>query len=397
MPFQFQTQRPPRKVRSSGGPDPRALLSDQTMPVRPAPLGNTPKRATEPVGRRRLQPCAPRTARGAPSPPWHTRRAARRARPSTSTGSTPVVADITTSREVRPCRGEAQKVERARSGTTRAAGRIVRPRPVELHQPGLRSRCAGLDDRPVSSRAFRSARAPEGPASAPLLTERAPERFQHPVHVDVPGASSPDVGPALTRRDGRGCLAPPPASRPPASPGPSGPAGPQWTGPSAIRRSFPKGRAQRGVETISELDVSIIFPFDGSASRRPLPSTGYPRSRPFGASRLPPYPGIPAAVVMAGRPRRGRPVLIEALRLPAALPAALRFFRLAVPRSLRLCSLPCTQARRTWAWGCSAGSPPALWGGDDRVSQVPGESPCVRAGRYNARRWSGADAPGPAL
>jgi hypothetical protein len=27
----------------------------------------------------------------------------------------------------------------------------------------------------------------------------------------------------------------------------------------------------------------------------------------------------------------------------------------------------------------SAGSPPALWGGDDRVSQVPGEPPRVRA------------------
>ena len=31
----------------------------------------------------------------------------------------------------------------------------------------------------------------------------------------------------------------------------------------------------------------------------------------------------------------------------------------------------------------SAGSPPALWGGDDRVSQVPGESPRVRALLYD--------------
>ena len=31
----------------------------------------------------------------------------------------------------------------------------------------------------------------------------------------------------------------------------------------------------------------------------------------------------------------------------------------------------------------SAGSPPALWGEDDRVSQVPGESPCVRALLYD--------------
>ena len=195
------------------------------------------------------------------------------------------------------------------------------------------------------------------------------------------------------RRDGQGRLAPPPASRPPASPGPSGPAGPQWTGPSAIRRC--------SVETIAELDVSIVFPFDGSASRRPLPSTGYPPSGPFArdaAPRAPSPPGRRLDRARVGRLRRGRPVLIEALRLPAALPAALRFFRLAVPRSLRLCSLPPHAGAAHVGLGLlSAGSPPALWGGDDRVSQVPGESPRVRAGRVTARRWSGANAPGPAL
>ena len=53
----------------------------------------------------------------------------------------------------------------------------------------------------------------------------------------------------------------------------------------AIRRSFPKGRAQRGVETISELNVPIIFPFNGSArqdrarrmkTRRSQPPEAYP-------------------------------------------------------------------------------------------------------------------------
>ena len=94
------------------------------------------------------------------------------------------------------------------------------------------------------------------------MIERALERFQHPTHVDVPGASTPDVGPAH--------YAPGWARVFSFTPGIS-------LTSFAIRRSFPKGRALRGVETISEFYVSIIFPFDGSASRRPLPSTGYPR------------------------------------------------------------------------------------------------------------------------
>jgi len=77
VPVQLQTQRLPREFRSFGGPDPRALLPDLEMPMLPAPLGNAPERATETVGRRRPQPCAPPTPRGAPSLPLHRACAAR--------------------------------------------------------------------------------------------------------------------------------------------------------------------------------------------------------------------------------------------------------------------------------------------------------------------------------
>jgi len=65
---------------------------------------------------------------------------------------------------------------------------------------------------------------------------------------------------------------------------------------------------------------------------------------------------------------------IKALRLPAGLPAALRFLRLAVPRE-RAAFAPTAVARgRRRAWGWSPGIPVRVdFRGDDRSSQVPGE------------------------
>ena len=75
------------------------------------------------------------------------------------------------------------------------------------------------------------------------------------------------------------------------------------------------------VETVSELGVSVIFPSSGSVARRPLPSTG-------SLGSVPPLPRY-----------------YEALRLPAVRPAALRFLRLAVPRSPRVRSRRPARAR----------------------------------------------------
>jgi hypothetical protein len=71
----------------------------------------------------------------------------------------------------------------------------------------------------------------------------------------------------------------------------------------AIRRSF--------VETFSELGISFIFLSSGSSARRPLPSTG-------SLGTVPPLRQY-----------------YEALRLPAARPASLRFLRSAVPSPTR--------------------------------------------------------------
>ena len=65
---------------------------------------------------------------------------------------------------------------------------------------------------------------------------------------------------------------------------------------------------------------------------------------------------------------------IKALRLPAGLPAALRFLRLAVPRE-RADFAPAAVARgRRRAWGWSPGIPVrVVFRGDGTISQVPGE------------------------
>jgi hypothetical protein len=67
---------------------------------------------------------------------------------------------------------------------------------------------------------------------------------------------------------------------------------------------------------------------------------------------------------------------IEALRLPAGPPAALRCLRLAVPREhAAVCSRRRRVCRRR-AWGWSLGIPGRDgFRGDDRISQVPGEPP----------------------
>ena len=67
-----------------------------------------------------------------------------------------------------------------------------------------------------------------------------------------------------------------------------------------------------GVDTVWEFDVSTVFLSNGSITRRPLPSTGSPGGR---VPLLPRY--------------------YQALRLPVAHPAALRFLRLAVPAIAR--------------------------------------------------------------
>ena len=90
----------------------------------------------------------------------------------------------------------------------------------------------------------------------------------------------------------------------------------------------------------------------------------------------------------------------KALRLPAARPAALRCLRLAVPpactRSVRSPADECAAGARSWSPGISGRD---FRGGDDRISQVPGEpqvSVChvqstpagLRApDRYGAAAW----------
>jgi hypothetical protein len=67
---------------------------------------------------------------------------------------------------------------------------------------------------------------------------------------------------------------------------------------------------------------------------------------------------------------------IEALRLPAAPPTALRFLRLAVPRVHAWFRSGRHGVLRRQAWGWWPGIPSReLFRGDDRISQVPGEPP----------------------
>jgi len=89
--------------------------------------------------------------------------------------------------------------------------------------------------------------------------------------------------------------------------------------PCAIRWS--------GVETLSEIGVTVVCLSIGSILRRPLPST-----RSLGS--VPPLPRY-----------------YEALRLPDVPPASLRFLRLAVPQrrpSFRSRRWPSTSRLRAW-------------------------------------------------
>ena len=85
------------------------------------------------------------------------------------------------------------------------------------------------------------------------------------------------------------------------------------------------------------------------------------------ASRFsPPGPG--------GLPFPGFDDTIRTLRLPAARLAALRCLRLAIPSATFCVSLPPAQNVKTGGPGSAAVLPTtALFGGDDRISQVPGE------------------------
>src|SRR5262249_7849821 len=126
------------------------------------------------------------------------------------------------------------------------------------------------------------------------------------------------------------------------------------------------------VDTVVEPDVSAIFPSNVPAFRCSLPSTG-------SLGLVPPLPRY-----------------CEALRLPAAPPASLRFLRFAVPplrlgfRSRRGKTLP-TAGQELFTGLPQTG----FIDGDDRTSQVPGEPLYERAlffdpggifalGRYHA-------------
>ena len=86
---------------------------------------------------------------------------------------------------------------------------------------------------------------------------------------------------------------------------------------------------------------------------------------------------LDASLPSAGSPRAEFPGFlgtIKALRLPAALPAALRFLRLAVPREHARFAPVAVACVRRRAWGWSPGIPVRdFFRGDGRISQVPGE------------------------
>ena len=99
-----------------------------------------------------------------------------------------------------------------------------------------------------------------------------------------------------------------------------------------------------------EPDVSAIFPSNVPVFRCPLSSTG-------SLGSVPPLPRY-----------------YEALRLPAAHPASLRFLRFAVPPLRLWASLPRAQGAAPAGQGLFTGFPiTGFTDGDDRSSQVPGE------------------------
>jgi len=112
------------------------------------------------------------------------------------------------------------------------------------------------------------------------------------------------------------------------------------------------------VHTTLELKVSVMFPSNGSVTRRPLPSTGSPMGR------VPPFPRY-----------------YEAFRLPADLPAALRYPSVGSTILVRLSSSLPSGPTPTWrpgafGLGCSA---PTCQEWSRRVSQVPGHPSCTFA------------------
>ena len=127
---------------------------------------------------------------------------------------------------------------------------------------------------------------------------------------------------------------------------------------SAIRCSL--------VETLSGLGVPCIFPSSGSVAPAPLSLHRVPRV------------GSPASQVRWRAPTSCRP------SRRASLPS-----RVTYPRALVPFAPPPCRAHRSEAWTvCCIGCPTRWLDGDDRISQVPGEPPCVYAVLFDPGRAS---------
>ena len=135
------------------------------------------------------------------------------------------------------------------------------------------------------------------------------------------------------RRDGQGCLAPPPASLSPAS-----------LSVAVSRRVGRCAALRRLRSSVSPSSFPSMVPHPGALCRAPAE----------------PDASCPAPPSLHGVPPEGVPPLrryYEALRLPAALPAALRFLRLAVPCPAPLVRSRCARTRRAGAWRWSSRTP----------------------------------------
>ena len=120
-------------------------------------------------------------------------------------------------------------------------------------------------------------------------------------------------------------------------------------------------------------EIPVIVPSSDSIFRRPLPSTGSPRS------------GSPASSVLRGTPTSCRPSRLASLSFARPVP------------SVRTLFAPVGQGRAARGPGrCSSGARPGLSNGDDGTSQVPGQPLRTCLGLRSRRSWC-AEVPGFAL